>query len=90
MAGSSIRIIQINLAKSFKGTQHLSNFLVDNQQDITFIQEPYAPNNTVIGFAIKHKILAGNCNPKCAIVVHNDQIGVFPLVLMQNIVAVKV
>lgn len=85
-----LEIIQINLARAFKANQSLSVYQQDKLHDISLIQEPYNLKGKIIGFPMKHKILASKDNPKAAAIIHSEKISVFPLVLEEKIVAFKI
>lgn len=87
---TELHIVQINLARSFKANQSLSNFQHDEGIDISLIQEPYTLKNKIIGFPIRHKIVTSNLEPKTAIIVHRENISVFPVHIEQKLVAVKI
>ncbi|KAH9372425.1 hypothetical protein HPB48_016964 [Haemaphysalis longicornis] len=85
-----LQIIQVNLARAYKAIQSLCNFQHDEKIDISLVQEPYTLKNKVIGFPIKHKIVMCNIEPKTAIIVHTENISVFPVHVQPKLVAVKV
>lgn len=87
---SYLHLIQVNLGKSFKATQTLTNNLLELKQDITLVQEPYALKNKVIGFSLKDKIIAYDENPKTAIIIHNKDIEIFPVMVAQKLIIVKI
>lgn len=64
-------MFKINLGRSFRATSNLNNPHPEQNQDISFLQEPYHLKNKVIGFPIKTRIVQGNDNPKTARIVHN-------------------
>lgn len=87
---SEFHVIQVNLGRAFKANESLSNFQHDEQFDISVVQEPYTLHNKVIGFPIKHKIIAFSNTPKTAIIVHKEDIAIFPLIIEQNLLAAKI
>lgn len=89
-SNNSLKIIQINLAHAIKATKTLNNRQIDFQQEISVLQEPYTLNNKVIGFPLKHRIVAHSEEPKAAIVIHNEEISMFPFHTSDCIVAVRI
>lgn len=88
--GTELMIIQVNLARAFKANQLQSSFQSDERFDISAIQELYILVNKIIGFPIKHRIIAYKENPKAAIIIHNDTLSIFPIAIEQNIVVATV
>lgn len=87
---NEIHIIQVNLARAYKANQSLNNFQEEEKIDISIVQEPYALNNKIIGFPIKHKIIAFEKEPKTAIIIHKGDISIFPIVIEQKMIVAKV
>lgn len=91
MANSTeIQIIQVNLGRAFKANQSLNNFQQEEEFDISVLQEPYSLNNKIIGFPLKHKVIANNKDPKTAIIIHKENITAFPIIIEQKLIAVKI
>lgn len=84
-----LNIIQVNLGRSFKATQTLTNNLLEFKQDISLIQEPYALKNKIIGFSLKNRIISSDDTPKTATIIHNKDIEVFPYQITPKIIITK-
>lgn len=89
MAQDTLTVIQGNLARCLQASKTLSNFQSELKHHISFLQEPYYFDNKVIGYPLKHKIIAHNYKPKAATIIHDETIGVFPLRVTQSVVITK-
>lgn len=87
---NALTIIQANLTRSFKASQSLRNLNDEKKHDISVIPEPHVSNNKIIGFAHIHKIIAHNKNPKTAVIIHNEKIAVFPILIEEKVIAIVV
>lgn len=87
MSTASLTPIQINLRKSCN-TRRIAHFQSEQNQ-LTCIQEPYHLTNKIIGFPIKHRTISSSTNPKVAIIIHDEEIVIFPIISEQKIIAVK-
>lgn len=87
---TALHILQANLARCAQANELLNVFQKTNQHDITLIQEPYHHKNTITGFPMKHKIIAASENPKTAIIIHNNDIAVFPTVITDTLIALNI
>lgn len=58
------------------------------QHDISITQEPYHYKHKVIGFPIKHKIIA-SASPKTAIIIDDPDIQVFPMYISNTIIMAR-
>lgn len=85
---TSLHIIQANLAHCMRANEALNIQQHITQHDISIIQEPYYYKHKVIGFPIKHKIIASP-TPKTAIIIHNTDIQVFPIYISNTILVAK-
>lgn len=77
------------MGRAFKATKTLASACSDLEQDVSFIQEPYSLKNKIIGFPLRTKIIQYPENPKVAIIIHNDKITVFPIIIQQKIIITK-
>lgn len=85
-----LQIIQVNLGRSFKANQNLSNLQQEKNYHISLVQEPYHLKGKIIPFPIKNRIIAHNENPKASIIIHSNLINIFPLQIEEEFVAVVV
>lgn len=87
---TTINIIQANLARSFNATTSLKHYQEENEHHISIVQEPYVLKNKIIGYPLKHNIIAHTQNPKVAIIIHNKDIQSFPLIIEEHIIATRI
>lgn len=85
-----LSLIQINLAHSHKANEYFNVFQQENANQISLIQEPYLFQNKLIGFPIKHRIIAAAAGAKTAIIIHKASIGVLPVRVRQSLIAVVI
>lgn len=87
---TELKFVQINLARCFQANESLNTFQGENMIDISVVQEPYHVQGKIIGFPIKTCIVASVSNPKVAILVHSDDILVFPILVKSEIACVRI
>jgi len=77
LGNNTIKCLQINLQRGRTSTAHLNQFIIDNNYDVIFTQEPYVLKRNVCGFPINYKIYYRESDIiKTAIVVVNPKIQV--------------
>lgn len=86
----SLSLIQANLARSYKANENLSLFQQENANEISLIQEPYLLHNNLIGFPIKHRIIAASAGAKVATIIHDTNIEALPIRVQQTFIAVGI
>lgn len=84
-----LHILQANLARCAKASEFLNAYQKSHHHDVSLIQEPYHHLNAITGFSLKDKIIAAPQKPKTAIVIHNNEIAAFPVIVTDTLIAVK-
>jgi len=76
----SIKVGQINLARSKTATEELGTYAKQHNIDILIIQEPYAKSNRIVDLGIKARMVCTQkCAPWAAVAVLNERYTVTQL-----------
>ena len=72
---TTIKCAQLNLQHSRTATYNLTQLILQNNIDVTYVQEPYTVLNNVAGFPKSFRIFAhGGGRKGSAIIVNNNNI----------------
>ncbi len=81
----NIKCLQINLQRSKSATANLKQYIIDNNYDIVFIQEPYVIKSKVSGFPLNYRLFYKESEAiKTAVIVINPRITVIFIGSLSN------
>lgn len=88
----SLKILQINLARSRSASAKLQDTCCDLSPHVLFLQEPYVFQNRIAGVSLADLVFFDSNHPKCAIVFRNFshlQMNVFCLYTSSDLIVVR-